>query len=302
MSGYLTYKFHIPMGLPGSGKSYYGKTVLQNDNDLDLYGLEYFYIDLDKHKDHYKDIEVAVEGELYKSGAIKTGRWSMPNDQHIYIDGLILTKEELEKVILTCIKFVEKHSKYSYDLHFVIHLWKEDREICINNDRIRVNTGEREASSETSIRNLKFDNITKKDVEQILFDAKKHHVNVQIKNHDVYELTEYSLMMNKYGSYKNKDVMVSDSWSKGGTWGSCWSDDLSTITPDSTPEFKEFDDMLSEICPNITFLQYKKLYNECVKEVEYDDNDYYGGTEYRAYWSCDLKKLHKMLLEMKIIK
>ena len=61
--------------------------------------------------------------------------------------------------------------------------------------------------------------------------------------------------------------------------------------------FDEFDELIEKICPTITFLQYKKLYKNCVRMEERDNSDYYSSTR-EAYWRCDLKELWNMLDEM----
>lgn len=97
------------------------------------------------------------------------------------------------------------------------------------------------------------------------------------------------------------DTLVSETWSNGGTAGSCWSDTLSTIAPDTPKEFVEFDDMCSKVCPNITFIQYKILYNECHEIITYSEGDYYGNRETYSYHKCDLQKLWAKMREMKLI-
>ena len=56
-----------------------------------------------------------------------------------------------------------------------------------------------------------------------------------------------------------------------------------------------------EVCPNITLLQYKKLYNSLVSIESGCENDYYGGSTKNAYYKCNLKDLYNMLIEMGLI-
>lgn len=102
-------------------------------------------------------------------------------------------------------------------------------------------------------------------------------------------------------NWLENDTLVSKTWSGGGTAGSCWNDDLSTISPDTPLEFVEFDDMLNEICPNITFLQYKTLRNKCTEIVQYESRDYYGGCETYLYHKCDLEKLWGIMKQMQLV-
>ena len=60
--------------------------------------------------------------------------------------------------------------------------------------------------------------------------------------------------------------------------------------------------MLSELCPDISFLKYKKLFAECVEICEQPERDYYGGCVTYAYYQCNVERLIELLLEMEIIK
>ena len=51
----------------------------------------------------------------------------------------------------------------------------------------------------------------------------------------------------------------------------------------------------------ITFLQYKKLYANCVTVEERSSSDYYSNTR-EAFHRCDLEKLYNMLNDMGIYK
>lgn len=102
-------------------------------------------------------------------------------------------------------------------------------------------------------------------------------------------------------NWRENDTLVSETWSGGGTVGSCWDNRLSTIAPDAPKEFVEFDEMLSKICPNISYLQYKTLYNTCHEIITYNDRDYYGGCETILYHKCDLQKLWGKMKEMELV-
>ena len=53
--------------------------------------------------------------------------------------------------------------------------------------------------------------------------------------------------------------------------------------------------------PDISFVDYKKLYKETVTVEEVCENDYYGGREIRYWYECDLEKLFNLLVELNII-
>ena len=93
---------------------------------------------------------------------------------------------------------------------------------------------------------------------------------------------------------EEKGILRSESWSNGGTWCDCWGN-TSHIHAESPQEFSTLDDLLYRICPNLTFLQYKHIKKNCVKLINYTDRDYYGGSEAKSYWECDLHKLYEEL-------
>jgi hypothetical protein len=75
-----------------------------------------------------------------------------------------------------------------------------------------------------------------------------------------------------------------EEWRVGGiTGGNCWdaSPSYYSIAADEEPEFKNLDEFLERIAPNMSFIQYRLL----MKKVEYRDwtyYDYYGNnTDYR---------------------
>lgn len=90
--------------------------------------------------------------------------------------------------------------------------------------------------------------------------------------------------------------------------GSCW--DSSVTRPYTNPEGareaikgfdKDFDAIIAKICPNITFLQYKDIYNSVVKTFERTENEYYGNsTDYLCVY-CEVKELYNKLKEMELV-
>lgn len=96
----------------------------------------------------------------------------------------------------------------------------------------------------------------------------------------------------------NDGKMRSGSWCLGGTW--CSYSDHGNVSADPQPEFINFDSLLEQINPNISYLKYKKLYNECIEIETFSDSDYYGGRTENANYSCDIKLLYDRLIEMGI--
>jgi hypothetical protein len=77
---------------------------------------------------------------------------------------------------------------------------------------------------------------------------------------------------------------IKEYWCIGGvTGGNCWGGEANeSVSAHDEPEYGGLDDLLLEIAPNITFLQYKKILS-CEERYEYTDHEYYGNyTEYRV--------------------
>ena len=94
-------------------------------------------------------------------------------------------------------------------------------------------------------------------------------------------------------------------WVVGGqSGGSCWDTDRHVYFPkdaDPEPEFKQLDSILAKVCPNITYLEYKRLAATVVQTYDYCYNDYYGNyTEYRKKYVV-LEDLYNYLLKESLL-
>lgn len=279
------------MGLPGSGKSTFVKHELKNNY---LHG---YNIDLDSMmpKTH-EDIELTIIEKLKTKNIINKGNyWNRETTPSIYIDGLITTNDILKDVIKACVKYIASYTK-KIKINFFIHYWTEDRDNCNNNDMLRFKIGKRNESSAISIKHMEFETVNDSIVEEINSYA---FCSCKVVNHKVPELTMRDIIIENFSNDRNH-TMISDTWSGGGSWANCWGNS-GTISAENTPEFAMFDDMLTQICPNITFLQYKKLYAETVSTHREEEYDYYGGSETKFNYECDLDKMCDMLTTMYLI-
>lgn len=91
-------------------------------------------------------------------------------------------------------------------------------------------------------------------------------------------------------------------WTSGGiSGGSCWDNSSEdrhyTTTGESEPEFEDLDTILTVICPNLTFLQYKKLLT-IVKRDGYSVKEYYGNSTEYSFKTIKLRDLFDKLVEM----
>ena len=121
-------------------------------------------------------------------------------------------------------------------------------------------------------------------------------INIECRNggicKDPYEL---------YNCVKKGEYVVFKKWnSHGYSGGSCWNDNPATYYDgESEPNFDALDKILEVICPNITYLQYKKL-SETIMEGEYSENEYYGNSSTYKYEYIYLSDLLKWVRNSKI--
>lgn len=270
----------ILIGLPASGKTTFAKEFV--DSTKERYGWRGSYkykakhIDVDNYlsfrHSKYSDISDIIQDSL-----------SMNNNYESFVvDGLILTNEDIVK----CIDCFNKNDS------FEIHYWNPNIELCLRNDKYR-----RNENSRITIENAKLETI---DLELIKKQTEAN--NIEIIYHEIEAKEDYKIFADKYNISLQDDLyMHSDTWSLGGSYENCWGTGGS-ISPDDQPKsFELLDDLLQEVCPSMSFLQYKKIENECVETGESSESDYYGGCEYFAYFKCDIEKLVDMLSKMNLI-
>ena len=90
-------------------------------------------------------------------------------------------------------------------------------------------------------------------------------------------------------------------WTTGGmSGGNCWGDDANySVTPEDEPEDEALDKILESVCPNLTFLQYRKLLKASVYDRDTDNQyEYYGNyTTYGTRKLC-LDRVYTALKEI----
>jgi len=118
----------------------------------------------------------------------------------------------------------------------------------------------------------------------------------------------------KYFTYNclyKKELTMKDGfyckWVSGGqTGGSCWDTGDAVHRPVSADQESEdlekyLEEVLGELCPNLSFLQYKRLMRDLVERGETSESEYYGNyTEYSFKWA-PLQKIYDRLVEMNVL-
>jgi hypothetical protein len=94
-------------------------------------------------------------------------------------------------------------------------------------------------------------------------------------------------------------------WVSGGiSGGSCWDDSSENhyaIDPSPEKELNDLDAILTTICPNLTFLQYKRLAGKVIKQDSRTENEYYGNSTVYSYKYVKLKDLYDALIEIELM-
>ena len=89
-------------------------------------------------------------------------------------------------------------------------------------------------------------------------------------------------------------------WETGGSrGGSCWGGVSEGYSSDDPPkELTLLDTILEKLCPNLSFLQFRRLCNNLMKYDSYSDNgDYYGNYTTYGYKFILLEELFRFLKE-----
>lgn len=265
----LVSKIVFLMGLPGAGKTTYANNEAENNKLIHIIRENAEFI-----KNKNKALWLATE--FGKVPAKKT---------IVIVDVLVTKNEDLRKLI-----DLVNGCFSGQKIHVSVVYWNEDREACKINDARRG----RDVSAARSIDSLEYQVPDSK----ILGIPDK---NILMKN--VYVVPQNEAWVEKISkkynpSYDHKRTFISsESWNGGGeSWG--WDDSPSTYSdPDPQKEFVKLDELLAEICPNISFLIYKKLFRECAEIKDTGKSDYYSNI-HSFRWECDLYKLYSFLTDL----
>lgn len=276
-------KYIITVGLPGSGKSTWAKNYRLSNVEKSYKRNKYRtqIIDCDLYFKQYKRTFDSLEEYIYS----EIDNIYKPNINEIIIDGLFTTNDDVIRILNNIFELLNIGDE------ILICQWYEDREQCIKNDLYR-----RDIDSNVTINNIKYEDI---DIEKIRNNV--GGIEVEKQYIEVYRKPNYLIFADKYKiNYDSEGKFTSDTWSGGGTWGNCWGDSGS-ISPSEPEDFDEFDELLENVCPNISFLQYKKIKSDCVELDYYNDYDYYGGSETRNFYVCDVENLYNTLVDLNLI-
>lgn len=261
---------HILVGLPGSGKTFFAKEMAKKKSYtyiIDCDKLEQIY-----HKDFIKKIMNEIDNKVF----------GIYSNNNIILDGLFLTNE----TIINVINSIGKNKK---QFNFIIHYWNEDRDICLKNDN-----GRRTENSTTVIKKAVFEKLNTSEIKN-----KTSISNIKIEKHKVFLKPNWAFFADKY---IKTEELHSSLWIVNIKKTNSQYSGYSYIIEEKQPsDFKELDELLEIIYPNITYLQYKKMFRECVSIKTTSDYEYYIGEIEKSYYVCNIEKLYNFLSNYIII-
>ena len=310
----MTKKFVLVHGLPGSGKT----TLLKSLVSKKLHNKEEAeYLDLDSMRYSKEDLDSKIRDAIMYNDYDRRHNdnvWYNFDSKKsiVYVDMLCLTNQNLADLIYALMKrYMYKVDAKMFD--FTILDFEGDRELCIKNDMIR-SFADPSRSAKATIETETLEDVDTELIGSMVGDQLATGINascffnikakkVPIWNSDEassYERVKafvYSAASN-FGTV-DKNILRGESWTVSGReWsytGAEWS-----VGGQEPEDFNTFDNMMAALCPNISFLNYKKVRKECCGVEEYNDNDYYSSYT-KNRWICDLDKLTSIIDEMGLI-
>lgn len=304
-------RFVITRGLPGSGKT----TLLTRLHDTDIKNEKYaIYVNADCYmKQGYSTAIPEAWRFAYYNLHHDDRLWNPDNDDTtIYIDALCTSTEAVAGLIEAVISyFNECRGWTNYD--FTIYDFNEDRENCLRNNEFRAKINPSRSAALT-IKRAEYDKLDNDKLISIVADytadeSRPITVTTHIIPATVWKYEDSSPVeriranimdaASMCGGILKNGVLYGESWVIGGReWnytGTEW-----PVTPDEGREFEEFDRLLEFVCPDISFLNYKKIKNEICKHNEFHESDYYSSYE-KMQWMVSIEDIVNVLVKYKII-
>ncbi|MBQ3944146.1 MAG: AAA family ATPase [Alphaproteobacteria bacterium] len=310
----MTKKFVLVHGLPGSGKTTLLRKLvnekLKNHDDAE-------YLNVDMYRDGKQNLDSKLRDTIMYNDYDRRHNSDIwygfdSKKATVYVDMLCLTNKDLADLIYCLIKrYVHIVDERKFD--FTILDFEGDRELCAKNDMIRSFTNP-SRSAKATIETETLEDVDTELIGSMVGDQLATDINascffnIKTKKVPIWNSNEassyervkafvYSAASN-FGTV-DKNILRGESWTVSGReWsytGAEWS-----VGGQEPEDFNTFDNMMAALCPNISFLNYKKVRKECCEIEEYHDNDYYHSYT-KNRWICNLDKLVSIFDEMELL-
>lgn len=280
-------KVVIAYGLPGSGKTYYGRQLEETHEGIHL------ELDRPSESGGPARISEALTPEIFSTAVFRGC---------LYVDSLVTTNRSLLAAVReTWEALLGNGFSENETLIFEILAFQGTRGQCIRNVGRR-NDGR---NVDVSAGGMPYEAIDARRLEnavQKLGRGKSCRITERkVWADDTWD-NHFQPLLDRSGRHTDgKSLIYSEDWSLGGTWGDCWGNSGKIDADDEPKDFKEFDSLLEDVCPGITFLQYKSIFENCVDKEQWDVSDYYGGYERRCRFRADISRLYTELKKRGII-
>ena len=272
----------VLVGLPASGKTTYAQEVVEKYQEKYIDNEAYFHIDLDALMESAKNQGLATDVSSVLTWVLK--KLSCTN---LILDGLFLSNSSIVKAINHCL------ADRTVD-EIEVHYWEPNRARCLRNDKYR-----RELGSALTIKRVILEPINLEYIkEETGFSA------IRLYEHEVVRKPAYNIFGDKYKVNLSKRRYInSDEWVTGGSTNDGYGSMQEEEVEEQPLTFVGFDDLIADVCPEISYKQYQELYAKSVVIVEEVGNeiDYYGSHTDTSYYQCDLEVLYNELVKQELV-
>lgn len=258
-------ELHFTIGLPGSGKTDWAKK--QNCYIVDV---DDCLINAINKESVIKSVTDRINSKLYYERHCK-----------IIVDGLFSNCQQIYDIISNI-----KNSKCIDKVY--VHYWKPDIETCLFNDTYR-----RTISAAVTIKNMTINKPTDSELSALKINDE---TIVELVEHEVKRKPDFIVFFKDKNVDIEEFIIKSEAWKVSGNWRNCWGDDHQ-VEAESPVEFTEYDEIINKVWPDITHIEYKRMFDDCVQTESNYETDYYQGTINYEYYSVNLESLHYYINE-----